>query len=769
MKPSWSRSRSSTPPGYAVHLNFKHTPQEDAALRAAYVKDDPDTGWGRPVCTHRSPNRFKVANPRFEGSFTDSLWYTSYDLRLFNFIIENIFIFQTRAEADTFADQVKRTYTPLVLDAVEKGLQIYEKRVPGVHIPLERVRTTQDGIALHSSLVADSLTLRLRLPDSLVDRVKRGSLLEEPILSFRSQSALSPSTVARMKPLRSGYGLTIGHLLQGFQLQGTDLNEAHEQLDFDKALGQEIAQRIRYLCANVPEPEPLMPPAPAPEIPVLHIEDRIAHTMVAAGSGHGKTQLLLKQFCDDIQLPDPPGMVILDSTGAMVRSIERLAVFDGRLKGRLLIIDPRRDPLPALGMFDIRNPRMQAYSDRERDSIENETVDLFNYVFASADTPITGLQSGPLAFLVRLLLTIPNSNLRTFKQLLQDNPKGGYEEAAFRPHIERLTHPRFETIVEFFTSRYYTQRYDANRDQLLRRIDVIEKNTVLHPILNATIHSIDWFQELNQGSIIVVNTSRNTFRAEMPLFGRYIISKVLAAAFERESIPENNRRPAFLIVDEAADYFDENFNDLLTRVRQFKLGVTIAFQDFGLVQPASLRGIIASCTTVKYAGGVSADDARMLAANMGTDPQFILAQTRDPARPPQRPNWTRYAFFLRNVTPKAVSVTVPFHTIETLPKMSDAQHAAFIKQNNGRLSGIALHETPTPQTPAVDTPTPPPAPNSSPSLFSKILNAIFRDDAPAPAQPATPAAQPIAAEIETLPAPEASKDAHPGEGSKESW
>ena len=73
------------------------------------------------------------------------------------------------------------------------------------------------------------------------------------------------------------------------------------------------------------------------EVPFeIFLEDRLEHTAIIAGSGWGKTQLLQHIIASDLSSEYPPAMVILDSTGAMVERIQRLAVFNDRLKDRLL-------------------------------------------------------------------------------------------------------------------------------------------------------------------------------------------------------------------------------------------------------------------------------------------------------------------------------------------------------------------------------------------------------------------------------------------------
>ena len=44
----------------------------------------------------------------------------------------------------------------------------------------------------------------------------------------------------------------------------------------------------------------------------------------------------------------------------------------------------------------------------------------------------------------------------------------------------------------------------------------------------------------------------------------------------RRSAPSSRRRPAFLYIDEAAEYFDNNFDNLLNQARKYKLGMVLA-------------------------------------------------------------------------------------------------------------------------------------------------------------------------------------------------
>ena len=412
-------------------------------------------------------------------------------------------------------------------------------------------------------------------------------------------------------------------------------------------------------------------------------------------------------------------MVIVDSTGAMVQRIQRLAVFNHRLKDRLLIIDPELDPVPALNPFDVANDRFARYSATDKERLQTEIIDLFNYVFSTVNNPLTTRMQTAFAFMVRLLLSIPSANIHTLLQLLDDDPKGGvYEQATFRPHIDKMD----PTTQHFFKVQYYTGRDGGLREQIRARVFDILRVPAFERMF-VGVNKVDFFSEINRGAIIVVNTSENLLKEGSTTFGRYIIARVMAAAFERAPMPPETRRPTFLIVDEAAQYFDETFDKLLNRVRQFKLGVVIAFQN---TQQANdkLKASIASSTAVKYAAGTSFDDARWLAREMRCDPDFILAQKRD-GRPPK---WAQFACYVRNFTSSAVSLKVPFFTLEQMPQMTDAEHAQLLERNRARVTAPASVPERVPPAPPPEAAPVDPSTAALAKAYADLADAIGRSD-----------------------------------------
>jgi hypothetical protein len=231
----------------------------------------------------------------------------------------------------------------------------------------------------------------------------------------------------------------------------------------------------------------------------------------------------------------------------------------------------------------------------------------------------------------------------------------------------------------FFTLEFSDRSFAATKKQILRRLWGILENPTFERMFTARQNRIDMFDALNTGKIVLVNTAKDFLKAERSsILGRYFIALTLQAALERAALPESERRPAFLYIDEAAEYFDDNIDDLLTQARKYNLGVVFSHQYLDQLTP-SLRSSIAANTSIKLAGGVSDKDARSLASDMRTSPDFILGQAKQDRS-------TRFACHVRNLTPSAISLTFPFGALETQPLMAVAAYRQLREDNSARLS-----------------------------------------------------------------------------------
>lgn len=404
-------------------------------------------------------------------------------------------------------------------------------------------------------------------------------------------------------------------------------------------------------------------------------EKRFEHTHVVGGSGHGKTQLLQHLILHDLQRPDPPALIVIDSQGEMLKKIQQLDLFaPGRpLADKLIVIDPEDvEHPPALNMFDVRSGRMGSYSQADKEQIEASTIEMFNYVFGALAAELTSKQNTTFAFVTRLMLSIPGATIHTLRELFEDSAVT-IEQSAFRDPILQLD----PTSRAYFQNQFFTRTYSQTKQQIARRLYGVLQVPAFDRMFASRRNKLDMFAAMQNGSIVLINTSKALLKSDASaLFGRYMIARVIAAAFERIALSRDERNPAFMIVDEAAEYFDENLEMLLAQARKYNVGVLFAHQHLDQLSP-SLRAAAAANTSIKLAGGISDRDARMLASDMRTTPDFI-ADMRKHGRS------TEFACFVRNVTSNAVRLEVPFGALEASPTLSPAEHTLLRLTNRDR-------------------------------------------------------------------------------------
>lgn len=430
------------------------------------------------------------------------------------------------------------------------------------------------------------------------------------------------------------------------------------------------------------------------------------HWHLLGGSGHGKTQTLSHIIMSDLQKPDPPALIIIDSQGQLLPQIQRLALFDpaapGSLSDRLVIVDPEDDRPPALNMFAIDNTRIHGYSRVAQEIVEGDVLQLFNYIFASLAAELSTQMGTAFAYVSRLMLSMrPAATIHTLLEFLEEDVKRP-EQSRFYDNIISLD----PTARNFFEKQFYKNAsFTQTRFALARRLYDVVHVPAFERMSASRQNKLSMFDAIQRGSIICVNTSDAMLKDASPLFGRYIIASTMAAIFERVAVPEREWNTTYLIIDEAASYFDENLEKLLRQARKYKLGILFAHQLMDDLKGA-MRAHVAANTSIKMFGGAGYTDAKLLANEFRTTPEFLFSRKKD-NRDPSNPKWTEWACYIRNVTPHAISINVPFHALRDAPKMSEASYQTLLARNRTRYAADPDEEGAAPSN------SPPPAPDAA--------------------------------------------------------
>ncbi len=264
------------------------------------------------------------------------------------------------------------------------------------------------------------------------------------------------------------------------------------------------------------------------------------------------------------------------------------------------------------------------------------------------------------------MLEIPDATVQTLRELMEDGKP-------FKLYMEQLE----GSARRFFKTEFFSPGFAATKKQILRRLWGVLANEVFERMFSHPENKVDLFGAMNEGKIILINTAKDLLKAEgCSIFGRFFIAKIAQAALERATLPEDERRAVHVYIDEAHDYFDETLEQLFNQARKYRVGLHVAAQNLDQM-PTRLRSTVMASTSLKFAGGVSARDARQLADDMRTDAAFIQATRRRAGR-------SEFATYVKNRTPNAIYVNVELGRINKLGTMDDAQFQVVMEQNRER-------------------------------------------------------------------------------------
>ena len=449
---------------------------------------------------------------------------------------------------------------------------------------------------------------------------------------------------------------------------------------------------------------------------------RFEHTHIVAGTGHGKTQLLQRMMLADFDDPERPAVVALDSQGDMLKTLSRLDRFNPESDDRLVIVNPADYEWPLrLNIFDIPRERLARMSPGMREQTRAGIIELYDYIFGGLlGADLTQKQSVVFRYIAALMIEIPDATIQTLRQLLE-NP------APFGHYIAQTS----GTTRAFFENEFMSRQFSDTRQQITRRLYGLLSNPTFERMFSHPRNALDMKAALDQGKVILINTAKDVLKAEASqMFGRYMIALIMQAALERAADAEHLRRPAFVYIDEAADYFDENIDTLLIQARKYKVGLTFAHQHLDQLS-TKLYSSVMTNPAIRFAGGISSSDARALAQEMRTSAEHLQS-------PKKSRGATEFAVYVRNHTQVPVVLSVPLGVAEREPKMSGREYEALLTRVRREIAA-PLEATVEHINASVPTPGPTMfAPRAAPvrAAATASVTAAPLEDSPAP--PVTP-------------------------------
>lgn len=349
----------------------------------------------------------------------------------------------------------------------------------------------------------------------------------------------------------------------------TARQEQQRQLEQQQRMREEERQRLRNVDYSV----------------ALRLE----HTLIVAPTGQGKSQLIESLVVNDLLTPLRAAIVVIDSKGDLIERIARISDFHIQ-DFPILLIDPADKP--SLNLFDVP----QDLVEKQFNEVASSMRYLFGAVFGNQLSNQMNVLFLPL---LHMVLRKPGATLEDFVKIVE-NPFD------FPELIEKVPRgPR-----NFITNQYNSKDYSVTRRALITRIHELINEVTLDDMFSAPKNAVDLRDAFNKGAVVLISTDRKSLQDLSPIIGKYWLSQIMNAALT----PRENKRPVYLYLDECEPYVDDKLGEILTFMRSYGLGVTMAFQETG--QMGSFMNRIMANTAIKFTSGLEPEDARRMASSM---------------------------------------------------------------------------------------------------------------------------------------------------------
>ncbi|MEM5811812.1 MAG: type IV secretion system DNA-binding domain-containing protein [Candidatus Aenigmatarchaeota archaeon] len=325
-------------------------------------------------------------------------------------------------------------------------------------------------------------------------------------------------------------------------------------------------------------------------------DDRRRHIYIIGQTGTGKTTLLKNMVSQDIKNGD--GVCFIDPHGDVAEEIMGL-IPEERINDVIYFNPGYTKRIIGLNILEYTKERPE-----DKTKIVNYLLEIIDKLYNLRET------GGPLFeqyFRYALLLIMYNPD---WHHTLLEVPRVFIDED-FRSAL--LDECDAQEVVNFW--RGEAERVTSGDISLpnvtpyiTSKLNPFVTNEFIKPIIGQAKSSLNFSEIMNNQKILIVNLSKGLIgETSAYLLGMIIISKILMAAYERTSIPEEERKDFYLYIDEFQNFAFKSVATILSEARKYRLAMVLANQYIKQLPEEVSSAIIGNVGTI-IALRVGSDD-----------------------------------------------------------------------------------------------------------------------------------------------------------------
>lgn len=376
------------------------------------------------------------------------------------------------------------------------------------------------------------------------------------------------------------------------------------------------------------------------------LKDIFNHKYILGNSGSGKSFNIIGQL---LQLFDEHiGYSFIDPKDTwdyLLRTMMIRGDFDKEETFDRFILIQFRDDDHYLSWNILSNPLIKA------DVLANQIVEAFHRMWQTL-----GEGHAPLFDVImnKALRVLIDNHLPITAAIKLLSP----QQKKFREQC--LKRVKDKDIVDWFHNVYdaWGREQANNVNSSLTRIDLLTNSDVLKYSLGQLENNLPIRQFMDEGKCVVFSLEGVQHPQARTLLGCLLALMYEYTALSREDIPEYERVPHFLYIDEFHDFSSnssKSFETMLSKTRSYKLFLGLCHQQLDQASKRLLSAV-QNCR-VKMAGSAGREDAEILAKMFGVvDPNRILLEaTTDKSQPvlmSKEWQWEEWTQIMQSLPPR---------------------------------------------------------------------------------------------------------------------
>ncbi len=321
-------------------------------------------------------------------------------------------------------------------------------------------------------------------------------------------------------------------------------------------------------------------------------EDRFSHIYIIGKTGTGKSTLMETMALQDLERGN--GFALIDPHGDLV---ERIAARIPKSRQSDVIYLNAADPSQPYGYNPLRHVREGRIA-----LAASGMMEVFKKMWPEA----WGVRMEHiLRNVLMALLEQPNATLHDVLRVLTDQK--------FRKEIAKSL--KNETVKTFLEKEFERFSFGYRADgtaPIQNKVGAFLADPLLNRILTAPPIDIHIRQIMDEGKVLLVNLAKGRIGEDSSsLLGGLLVTTIGLAAYTRADMPAEKRRDFFVYVDEFQSFTTLAVADMLSELRKYRVGFTVAHQYLHQLEPEIRHAVLGNAATI-VSFRVGAEDAPFL-------------------------------------------------------------------------------------------------------------------------------------------------------------